>query len=196
MSKTTTPARPFPHYQHDCRQCTWLGDFQHKEGIYDLYFCASEPTIIARYSDEPQDYHSGIVFGIISYPALREALIRSLLLPEPRTIINEHVLRFEHPEHIELYREILTETDLRKVQKEIETEAQGLLDKYLVSGRLAAEEMSITELKTLVAVSHWKDGMDWKDVEANRTEPRARAELIAVLKNIYGYDIITTMKGS
>lgn len=37
-----------PIYKHDCNECIFLGTFSSK----DLYFCKTEPTVIARYSDD------------------------------------------------------------------------------------------------------------------------------------------------
>lgn len=42
-------------YTHDCDECVFLGT----EGKYDLYFCGSNPTVIARYGTEG-DYLSGL----------------------------------------------------------------------------------------------------------------------------------------
>jgi hypothetical protein len=54
-----------PLYQHDCETCTFLGRYQAPNAqITDLYFCASEPTVIARWSSDGPDYTSGLAFGI------------------------------------------------------------------------------------------------------------------------------------
>ena len=204
MPKTTTTARSFPLYTHYCKQCVWLGDYQEEGKTSDLYFCPNETTIIARYADDPGDYNSGLVFGIISdvngeptYPALREALIRALLIPESRAAINEHVLKYEFPNRITEYQEILKEADLRKVQKELEAEAIALIEKYKipVTGQVAMEEMSNTELRTLLAYEYWKDGMDWAIAEAFRTAKLDTSIIINVLVDIFGYTTVCTMKG-
>lgn len=59
-----------PLYQHDCTRCTFLGRFHYAHPAYtrepkevDLYHCTQGghvPTVIARYSDEPGDYSSGM----------------------------------------------------------------------------------------------------------------------------------------
>ena len=46
-------------YTHDCDCCVYLGNHDH----YDLYFCGSEPTVIARYGNDGQEYISGLVFA-------------------------------------------------------------------------------------------------------------------------------------
>jgi hypothetical protein len=43
-----------PKYQHDCNACKFLG---HYVG-YDVYICPSNPSIIARFSDDGPDYVS------------------------------------------------------------------------------------------------------------------------------------------
>jgi hypothetical protein len=184
----TAPSVSSPHYQHDCKICVWLGDHQVGDRIYDLYFCSKgHPTIISRYSDEPGDYNSGLTFGIIRdpIPALREALIRAVQIPEARVLIN-----------IEHYQEILKETELRKVQKEIEAEALALIEKYKipVTGQLAVEEMTDCELKTLVAYETWKDGAEWDHVESVRVG-LSRTDAIQQLAQIFGYTIGSTVKG-
>ena len=61
-----------PKFEHDCSECVFLGHFQKS----DLYVCRG--TVIARFSDEPRDYASGIVFATPTgstelYMALRRA---------------------------------------------------------------------------------------------------------------------------
>ncbi len=51
------PAR----FVHDCDVCKYLG--RHEE--YDLYFCKTEPTVIARFSGEGSKYMSGMAFATI-----------------------------------------------------------------------------------------------------------------------------------
>lgn len=61
----------YVRYQHDCSRCHFLG--QH--GDQDLYFCEQgqlEPTVIARHSDEPGDYDSGM-YSTFSDGALSKA---------------------------------------------------------------------------------------------------------------------------
>lgn len=84
---------PAPRFVHDCPNCIYLG--QHGDGILfphaDLYFCPQfiDPTVIARYSDKPSDYSSGLYFGKHGInPALtvayRLALERGLLTGDER----------------------------------------------------------------------------------------------------------------
>ena len=60
---------------HDCDDCIFLG--QYKE--FDLYFCPmGSQTVIARYSDEGGDYHSGLEFAKAGrIPQLVEAYERA-----------------------------------------------------------------------------------------------------------------------
>jgi hypothetical protein len=51
-----------PRYAHECKACTYLG--QHNDA--DLYFCGQggiADTVIARYSDRGDDYHSGMAYA-------------------------------------------------------------------------------------------------------------------------------------
>lgn len=52
-----------PNYVHDCDKCTFLGSAVVDGKVVDLYHCAYEPTIIARWSSEGGDYSSGNCFG-------------------------------------------------------------------------------------------------------------------------------------
>lgn len=58
MKNIDTKEKESPRYEHDCNVCDYLG--RYKE--YDLYFCKSEPTVIARYGTQG-DYKSGMVFA-------------------------------------------------------------------------------------------------------------------------------------
>jgi len=52
-----------PHFAHDCTACVFLGGYVWNEDYYDLYWCmqlGKFPTVIARWSDNGQDYLSGI----------------------------------------------------------------------------------------------------------------------------------------
>jgi len=53
-----------PHYQHDCAACRFLG---HIWGC-DLYFCkqATGSTVIARQSDDPSHYLSGLAIAPVA----------------------------------------------------------------------------------------------------------------------------------
>ena len=80
-----------PRYDHDCDSCVFLGSHR----LHDLYFCPQHgiPTIIARFSDEPSDYYSGMSFGknkIIEplFAAYRKAVDRGLIT-DTKNIIND-----------------------------------------------------------------------------------------------------------
>ncbi len=51
-----------PLYEHDCKRCTFLGNFN----AMDLYYCVDSAhgmsTVIARWSSHGPDYKSGLVF--------------------------------------------------------------------------------------------------------------------------------------
>lgn len=69
-----------PRYKHDCDQCVYLGRAWH----VDLYFHGSNvralQTVVARQSDEPSDYESGIGMPSMGlYEATRRAVARGLL---------------------------------------------------------------------------------------------------------------------
>jgi hypothetical protein len=52
-----------PQFQHNCDQCVFLGRAHHDGTAADLYFCPQTgtlPTVLARYSNEPSEYLSGI----------------------------------------------------------------------------------------------------------------------------------------
>jgi hypothetical protein len=52
-----------PRYKHDCKNCTFLGEWRER----DLYHClqgGNYPTVVARFSDEPEDYISGLRFAL------------------------------------------------------------------------------------------------------------------------------------
>lgn len=57
-----------PLYEHDCDSCVYLGrhttvnehPFPSATVEWDLYYCKSEPTVIARHSSEPSEYRSGL----------------------------------------------------------------------------------------------------------------------------------------
>lgn len=73
-----------PQFKHDCDLCVFLGRFEddRPEALYwdyDLYWCNQgdrNPTVIARHSDQGQDYYSGIVHAPF-IPALAEAAARA-----------------------------------------------------------------------------------------------------------------------
>ena len=47
-------------FKHDCKECEYLGSFE----FHDLYYCTKgDPTIIARYGHNPEEYMSGIEFA-------------------------------------------------------------------------------------------------------------------------------------
>ena len=109
-----------PHFVHDCDDCHYLGDTMvdvfNSDGVLvssrfvDLYFCASEPTIIARYSDEGPDYGSGLEFGIINQRAYyRTALVRALKIPAFRDRIVSYCIQYL-PSYIKQVNELLQST--------------------------------------------------------------------------------------
>jgi len=88
-----------PVHIHDCDSCTYLGTIrsQDREGeVADLYTCGNEEsqTVIARYSDEPQDYTSVPLFILLSqtnYPM--KDIARALSLVKMRDLINKILYR-------------------------------------------------------------------------------------------------------
>lgn len=61
------------YYQHDCDECTYLGDVYVSGEHFDLYFCNQGglhlPTVIARYGNEGSQYLSGLAHADL-HPAL------------------------------------------------------------------------------------------------------------------------------
>lgn len=56
-----------PLHTHDCTCCIFLGRYENKNFAeeLDLYYCPSQsltPTVIARYSSEPSEYLSNLLF--------------------------------------------------------------------------------------------------------------------------------------
>lgn len=62
-----------PRYLHDCDKCTYLG--QREE--FDLYHCLQgsfhKPTVIARWDDREECYHSGMEVGRAGHEPLATA---------------------------------------------------------------------------------------------------------------------------
>lgn len=52
-----------PQFEHDCDNCEFLGHVIINDEGADLYYCAREPTVIARRSSDGPDYSSGMDFG-------------------------------------------------------------------------------------------------------------------------------------
>ena len=66
-----------PLYQHDCKECIFLGNYACTGSKYDLYVHPYGSTaIIARWGDDGPDYMSGWVFAKVQ-PALAEAKRRT-----------------------------------------------------------------------------------------------------------------------
>jgi hypothetical protein len=92
------PKNETPRYEHDCVGCIFLGRY----GVNDLYYCASEPTLIARQSSEGSDYLSGLEFGLVAskegrggYP-LAEAYDRAIkleLISEEHPVLSSGIWR-------------------------------------------------------------------------------------------------------
>lgn len=65
-----------PQFQHDCETCTFLGHYNE----HDLYHCKSTaPTVIARRSDDPPDYSSGLMFAGLMFA--EHAMVGNALYP-------------------------------------------------------------------------------------------------------------------
>jgi len=64
-----------PKFTHDCEGCKFLG---HYEG-HDLYYCAGEPTVIARYGSDGPAYASGLAFANAPLNEIPDNGIRHLL---------------------------------------------------------------------------------------------------------------------
>ena len=81
-----------PLYKHDCNLCVYLGiciDHSQKnefQPLVDLYYHdAGNPTVLARYSDEPGDYSSGLLFATSTHvlkEAYKRAKCHGLIRPE------------------------------------------------------------------------------------------------------------------
>lgn len=84
-----------PAWEHDCEDCIFLGRANGDE-VVDLYYCPNArpwPTLIARFSDEPHDYISGLVFGMCNLDerlaqAYRIAMETNLLTGVKSPIVN------------------------------------------------------------------------------------------------------------
>lgn len=63
LAKTYIKNMSTPKFTHDCQKCVFLGNYKWRKEDYDLYFCATEPTVIARYGNEGPEYKSGLIFG-------------------------------------------------------------------------------------------------------------------------------------
>lgn len=57
-----------PHYTHDCDSCEYLGQYDHNDRVFDLYYCprCDEGSVLARYSNEGSNYLS-IMLGVLLY---------------------------------------------------------------------------------------------------------------------------------
>lgn len=51
-----------PNWQHDCKQCTFLGTLHEGRDWWDFYYCRQHgiPTVIARFGDDGPEYMSGM----------------------------------------------------------------------------------------------------------------------------------------
>jgi len=80
----------WPRFDHECQHCVFLGPHDYCGHTFDLYFCAQwgYPTVLARASDKPADYFSGLPLSHC-HPILGEAKTRAqrmglLSLPKER----------------------------------------------------------------------------------------------------------------
>lgn len=68
-----------PLFRHDCDKCDFLGRYSENNSVYDLYFCSTTPTVIARYGNDGAEYTSGMVFARPDgNDALYEAKLRAI----------------------------------------------------------------------------------------------------------------------
>lgn len=65
-----------PVYVHDCKQCVYLGNYEHHGVFFDLYVCSHKDkiidTLVARHGNEGPEYCSGVVF-IKTHPQIKKA---------------------------------------------------------------------------------------------------------------------------
>lgn len=88
-----------PTHTHDCNDCIYLStvvSHDRLNRVADLYTCGKDEsqTVIARYSDEPQDYTSVPLFILLSqtnYPM--KDIARALSLVKMRDLINKILYR-------------------------------------------------------------------------------------------------------
>lgn len=66
-----------PYHTHDSECCTFVGQSIPGQPEVDYYYCASNNTVLARYSSEPSDYASGRCF-ITSHPDIARAAMHAL----------------------------------------------------------------------------------------------------------------------
>jgi len=80
-----------PIYEHDCGKCIFLGNYSSPEydnnQQYDLYFCPTGKTVVARYGDIGWHYASGMIFAspdgnLVLYEAKRRAIEKGLYQEE------------------------------------------------------------------------------------------------------------------
>jgi len=64
---TFTPATITPIHEHDCECCKFCGNYVSKGELFDLYFCPTEQSLIARYGVDG-DYMSMDVTLVDRYP--------------------------------------------------------------------------------------------------------------------------------
>jgi hypothetical protein len=59
-----------PKFAHDCTKCTYLGTVTIDGRTFDMYHCmqgGNDPTIIARWADDPWRYSSSETLASRSY---------------------------------------------------------------------------------------------------------------------------------
>lgn len=100
-----------PRYMHDCDQCLFLGTYD----FYDLYYCDKEPTIICRFTNDPCDYSSGLVFAIVENAKPQYvAALKLALKTEYRNRIIEWLKKYEcgnKPGCLERLEQLIKETE-------------------------------------------------------------------------------------
>jgi hypothetical protein len=99
-----------PRYAHDCPKCIFLGE----DGLYDLYYCDREPTIVCRYTSDPPDYGSGICFGLIEMDGAKtcyRTALKLALKTKYRERIIKWVEKYQYPERLERLKIILKDED-------------------------------------------------------------------------------------
>jgi hypothetical protein len=109
-------------FKHDCDHCNFLGSHEDSKGKCDLYYHPPNngvhgETLVIRYSSEPSDYSSGIIFAYIAdmkreydshyYIAIKKAIEMKYLKQE------NYFIGYSEKKHDEEYEKYF-ETDYYK----------------------------------------------------------------------------------